>query len=110
MNIKETLAINSLRKEIIEISSVLRNLEKFWDGKSWKYPNIKSENVDIPAILQKVSYDKADSTKCQLGLLEILVDRLHFLILSCSGTEDISFCTLRKSGKFSEIDMIHSIH
>jgi len=98
MSLKERLAIDSLRNDINEVSSSLAKLEDLWGGRSWKFPNQQSSDIDIAQLFSKFNIrGDSDSGQSQLSLLELLVDRLHLLILSCSKISSDSFCPIGKA-------------
>lgn len=102
MSLKDRLAIESLRNDISDVSVALGKIKNQWPGRSWKFPNQQSNDIDISHFFNKysVTTDAEQNRGSQLSLLELLVDRLHLLILSCSQTPVESFCTIGKAGEF----------
>jgi len=102
MSLKDRLAIESLQHDISDVAMALGKMENQWLGRSWKYPNLKSNQIEIAEFFAKYSFtgEPGENVRSQLSLLELLVDRLHLLILSCSKTPVESFCTIGKAAEF----------
>jgi hypothetical protein len=81
-----------------------------YPGPSWKYPNKQANEFEIDDI-QKFEYSEntQENVLIQMGLLEILVDRLHFLLLSSTETKAEKFVSIGRASRIliSKLIMLH---
>ena len=107
MTLGQKLAIDALRGDLRELNKLLEPCQ--YDGPSWKAPNKKSSQIDIDEYLAKTIYtgDGDDDRRCQIGLLEMLIDRLHCLMLSLATSEATTFTSLAKAGRRLTLKVAH---
>ncbi|CBY31680.1 unnamed protein product [Oikopleura dioica] len=86
-NLRDALAINDLKRNIFDIEGVIHKLPNNYPGPSWKFPQRPAKDVDV----------EEQSARFCAG--ELLVDRIHFLILSCADVQSVSFTSIGGAGE-----------
>lgn len=99
MTLPERLAVESLLSDISDINKNLNRLDFQYQGPSWKRPNTKAHEFNPNLSSFQFSSDSEQNLKTQLGLLEILVDRIHFLLLSATESKSDGFISIGKASK-----------
>ena len=107
MTLGQKVAIEALRGDLRELNVLLEQCQ--YDGPSWKEPNKKSVDIDIDEYLTNATYtgDCDDDRRCQIGLLEMLIDRLHFLMLSLATSQATNFTPLAKAARKLSLKVAH---
>ena len=105
--LRDALAINDLKRNIFDIEGkrtsslkfinsknplnlgVIQKLPNSYPGPSWKFPQRQAKDIDVEEQSARFSAgeDVMENFHAQLSLLELLVDRIHFLILSCADVQ-----------------------
>ena len=110
MTLPQRLAIESLLSDINELNKAISRLNFEYPGPSWKYPNKQANDFEIGDV-QKFEYSEnsQENVLIQMGLLEILVDRLHFLLLSSTETKAEKFVSIGRASRIliSKLLMLH---
>ena len=100
MTLGQKLTIDALRGDLKDLAGLL-DQEVQYQGPSWKEPNKKSASIELDDYLEQFVYqnDADDDRRAQVGLLEALIDRLHFLVLSLAECDSKSFVSLGKAAR-----------
>ena len=98
MTLGQKLAIDALRRDLRDLADIIDN---GYDGPSWKEPNKKSSEIDIDDYLEQFDFndDFDEDRRSQIGLLEALIDRLHFVLLSMAECDTKNFVSLGKAAR-----------
>jgi hypothetical protein len=100
-NLRDALAINDLKRNIFDIEGVIQKLPNNYPGPSWKFPQRQAKDIDVEEQSARfcAGEDATDNFHAQLSLLELLVDRIHYLILSCADVQSLSFTSIGGAGE-----------
>ena len=98
MTLGQKLAIDALRRDLRDLAEIIKN---GYDGPSWKEPNKKSCDIEIEDYLVQFDFndDFDEDRRSQIGLLEALIDRLHFMLLSMAECDSKNFVSLGKAAR-----------
>ncbi|CAG5078655.1 Oidioi.mRNA.OKI2018_I69.PAR.g9045.t1.cds [Oikopleura dioica] len=99
--LRDALAINDLKRNIFDVEGVIQKLPNSYPGPSWKFPQRQAKDIDVEEQSARFSAgeDVMNNFHAQLSLLELLVDRIHFLILSCADVQSVSFTSIGGAGE-----------